>query len=45
MYVELGGIVPRQIGIVLWSCQFSLCGEILKESKRSFVFFCEDYLF
>ena len=44
MFIVLGGMVPRQIGVVWWSC-VSLCGEILKESKRSFVFFCEVYLF
>ena len=44
MYVALGGVVPRQVGVVLWSC-VSLCGEILKESKGSFVrFICSDNL-
>ena len=45
MYVALGGVVTRQIGVVLSGVVFSLCGEILNESKRSFVFFCEVYLF
>ena len=43
MYVALGGVGPWQIEVVPWSC-VSVCGEILKESKRSFVFFCEVYL-
>ena len=28
MYVTLGGVVPRQIGVVWWSCVFFMWGDI-----------------
>ena len=30
MYVALGGVVPRQIGVAWWSCVFFMWTDILK---------------
>ena len=44
MYVAFCGVVPQQIGVVWWGCVFFMWRDI-KGIKRSFVFFCEVYLF